>query len=342
MVGLVEDGRKLASPTTRRMSGAWPPPAPSVWKAHRPRPLVAAMVFSTKPDSLSVSEWMATCTSVSSATSRQLLMAAGVVPQSSCSFRPMAPASTCSRSAPGRLALPLPRKPRFIGKASAACSMRSMFHGPGRAGGGKGAGGRAGAAAEHGGHAAGQRFFDLLRADEVDVGVDAAGGDDVALALMISVPGPMTMSTPGCVSGLPALPMAAMRPRLQADVGLDDAPVVDDQRVGDARVSIVPLARGALALRHAVADGLAAAELHLFAVAAGAQGVVFLDLDDQVGVGQAHAVADGGAEHFGVGASSDVAMSIPSPDCRGLELNVTADSGACTRPRKPYTSRSPA
>ncbi|MNK48925.1 hypothetical protein D3C87_677650 [compost metagenome] len=30
--------------------------------------------------------------------------------------------------------------------------------------------------------------------------------------LMISVPGPMTMSTPGCTSGLPALPMAAMRP----------------------------------------------------------------------------------------------------------------------------------
>ena len=28
---------------------------------------------------------------------------------------------------------------------------------------------------------------------------------------MTSVPGPMTMSTPGCTSGLPALPMAAMR-----------------------------------------------------------------------------------------------------------------------------------
>ena len=32
---------------------------------------------------------------------------------------------------------------------------------------------------------------------------------------MISVPGPMTMSTPGCMSGLPALPMAAMRPSLR-------------------------------------------------------------------------------------------------------------------------------
>jgi hypothetical protein len=42
-----------------------------------------------------------------------------------------APASTCSRRASGRLALPLPRKPRFIGKASAASSMRWMCHGPG-------------------------------------------------------------------------------------------------------------------------------------------------------------------------------------------------------------------
>ncbi|EWS64103.1 hypothetical protein Y695_02654 [Hydrogenophaga sp. T4] len=33
--------------------------------------------------------------------------------------------------------------------------------------------------------------------------------------LMTSVPGPMTMSTPGMVSGLPDLPMATMRPPLR-------------------------------------------------------------------------------------------------------------------------------
>ena len=58
-------------------------------------------------------------------------MAAGVVPQSSCSLRPHAPASICSASGSGRLALPLPRNPKFIGKASAACSMRSDVPGPG-------------------------------------------------------------------------------------------------------------------------------------------------------------------------------------------------------------------
>jgi hypothetical protein len=89
---------------------------------------------------------------------------------------------------------------------------------------------------------------------------------------------------------------------LQADVGLDDAPVVEDQRVGHHRVHRA-LRAGALALRHAVADGLAAAELDLFAMATGAQRVVLLHFDDQVGVGQAHAVAHGGAEDFGVGAA---------------------------------------
>ena len=114
--------------------------------------------------------------------SRQLSIAAGVVPQSSCSFRPIAPASTCSRSGAGRLALPLPRKPRFIGNASAASSMRWMCHGPGRAGRRERAGGGPGAAADHRRDARHQRLVDLLRADEVDVRVDAAGGDDHAFA----------------------------------------------------------------------------------------------------------------------------------------------------------------
>ena len=50
----------------------------------------------------------------------------------------------------------------------------------GRAGGCIGARGRAGAAADHGGDAAHQGFFDLLRADEMDMRVDAACGKDHA------------------------------------------------------------------------------------------------------------------------------------------------------------------
>ena len=53
------------------------------------------------------------------------------MPQSSCSFRPQAPASICSTSGGIVAALPLPRKPKFIGQASAASSMRAMFQAPG-------------------------------------------------------------------------------------------------------------------------------------------------------------------------------------------------------------------
>ncbi len=58
-------------------------------------------------------------------------MAAGVVPQSSWSLRPIAPARICSRNGSGVEQLPLPRKPRFIGYSSAASSMRWRFQMPG-------------------------------------------------------------------------------------------------------------------------------------------------------------------------------------------------------------------
>src|SRR3974377_2324180 len=86
-VGLVGGGSPFFRPPTLLMAGAWPPPAPSVWKAWMVRPLKALMVSSTKPDSLSVSVWIITWMSNSSATERQQSIAAGVVPQSSCSLR---------------------------------------------------------------------------------------------------------------------------------------------------------------------------------------------------------------------------------------------------------------
>src|SRR5690606_30835939 len=125
--------------------------------------------------------------------------------------------------------------------------------GPGRAGGGEGAGGRAGAAAEHGGDARGQGLVDLLRADEVDVAVDAAGGDDHTFAgddLGARADDDLHAGLGVGVAGLADGGDAAV---LQADVGLDDAPVVDDERVGEHRVHGTLRARS-LRLRHAVAD----------------------------------------------------------------------------------------
>ena len=67
--------------------------------------------------------------------------------------------------------------------------------------------------------------------------------------------------------------------------------------------------RAALALPHAVANHLAAAELHFFAV----DRVVALHFDDELGVAEAHAIARGGAVHFGVGAAVDLVVMAVCP-----------------------------
>ena len=103
---------------------------------------------------------------------------------------------------------------------------------------------------------------------------------------MTSVPGPMTMSTPGWMSGLPALPMPAMRPSLRP-ISAFTMPQWSRISALVMTVSTAPWRARALALAHAVADHLAAAELHLLAVGR----EVLLDLDEQLGVGQPHAVA---------------------------------------------------
>ena len=49
-------------------------------------------------------------------------------------------------------------------------------------------------------------------------------------------------------------------------------------------------------LAHAVADHFAAAELHLLAI----DGEILLHLDDEIGVGEPHAIAGGRPEHVGI------------------------------------------
>jgi hypothetical protein len=80
---------------------------------------------------LSVSVWIATWTSKRSASRRQQSMAAGVEPQSSCSFSPIAPARICSSIPSGIEVLPLPRKPKFMDRLSVACSISSTWRMPG-------------------------------------------------------------------------------------------------------------------------------------------------------------------------------------------------------------------
>lgn len=169
----------------------------------------------------------------------------------------------------------------------------------GGAGGGVSAGCRAGATADHGGDAAGQRFFDLLRADEVHVAVDTAGGEDHAFAGDHFGAGADGHGHAGLDVWVAGLADGVDATILEADVGFDDAPVVDDQCVSDQGVDYFMGKQLALAL--AVADDLAAAEFDFFAV----DGEILFDFDEQLGIGQADLVTDGGAVHVGVGLAAD-------------------------------------
>jgi hypothetical protein len=154
---------------------------------------------------------------------------------------------------------------------------------------------RSGAAPEHGGDARHQRLFHLLRTDVVDVGVEPAGGQDLAFACDHLGAGPDDDGDVGLDVGIAGLADGGDALALQPHIRFDDAPVIEDERVGDDGVDRA-LPVGDLALSHAVADHLAAAELDLLAVTA----EILLHLDDDVGVGEPHPVSGGGTEHLGV------------------------------------------
>src|SRR6185436_18278345 len=119
-------------------------------------------------------------------------------------------------------------------------------------------------AAYHGGNPRHQRLFDLLRADQMDVAVNASGGDDRAFACddfgrRTDDDGDVGLDVR--IAGFADTGNATI---LDADIRLDDAQIVDDKSVGNDGVG--DFMRAALALAHAIADNLAAAELHLFPI----------------------------------------------------------------------------
>src|SRR5581483_7555602 len=101
--------------------------------------------------------------------------------------------------------------------------------------------------------------------DEMDVTVEAAGGEDLAFACDYVGARTDHDGDPGLDVGIAGLADRGDHALLDGDVGFDNAPVVDDQRIGDDGVGgALPV--GDLRLAHAVADHLAAAELHLLAI----------------------------------------------------------------------------
>src|SRR6266508_4613645 len=235
---------------------------------------------------------MAIWMSISSATDSDASMAAGVVPQSSWSLRPMAPAATCSRSGSGLEALPFPRKPRLMGKPSAASSIRCMFQAP----------------AVH--------VVALVPVagpvpPPMSV-VDPAGRDDAALAGYDLGGGAhdQSLGHSRLDVGVPRLAHTHDAAPADAEIRLDDAPVVQDEGLGDDEVEHAVGGGGPRGLAHPVANHLAPAELHLVAV----DGEVLLDLDQDVGVGEPHAIADRGTVEIRV-------LAARQPETHGLTLS---------------------
>src|SRR5882757_9496786 len=143
-------------------------------------------------------------------------------------------------------------------------------------------------------------MLDLLRADEMDVAVEAAGGEDFSLPRDDVGAGSDHDGDAGLNVGIAGLADRRDHAFLDRDVGFDDAPVIDDQCIGDHSVGRA-LGVGDLRLAHAVADYLAAAELHLLAIG----GEILFHLDDEVGIGQPHPVPGGGPEHVGIDGTLD-------------------------------------
>ncbi len=153
----------------------------------------------------------------------------------------------------------------------------------------------------------------------MDVPVDESGRKDLALAcdrLRTRSDDDVDARLDIRIAGLANADDLAV---LDANVGLDDAPVIDDERVGDDGVDRA-FAAAELRLPHAVADDLAAAELHLLAI----DGEILFHLDDQVGVGEADLVACGRAEHLGIGGAGNL-LGHGSQPFRGQRV-VSADA----------------
>jgi hypothetical protein len=154
-----------------------------------------------------------------------------------------------------------------------------------------------GAPADHGGQAGGDGFISLLRTDEVNVRIEATRGKDQALAGddFGRDSDHHFLRDPGHHVRIARLANARNQAAFDADVGLIDSRVVEDQGVGDDTVERIRVT-DARRLSHALANNFAAAKLAFVAIGR----EVFLDLKNERSVAQPHFIPRGRAEHLGV------------------------------------------
>ena len=140
-----------------------------------------------------------------------------------------------------------------------------------------------------------QGILHLLGADKVDMAVHATCGQDAAFASDHFGTGSDDNINAGLCVGVAGLADGVDEAVFQRDIRFINTRMIHDQRVRDDRIHGTTCA-GDLGLAHAVADHLAAAKFHLFAVSC----QVALDLDHQISVGKAKLVTRGRAIHRGV------------------------------------------
>ena len=127
----------------------------------------------------------------------------------------------------------------------------------------------------------------------MNMSVDAAGRNDHAFASNhFGSPTDHDRSTPAWMSGIAGIADPEMRPSLMPISALT---IPQWSRINALVMTVSSASSSSRAgLAHAIANDFAAAEFHFFAV----DGEVFFDFDNELGVRQAHMVADRGSEHF--------------------------------------------
>ena len=106
-------------------------------------------------------------------------------------------------------------------------------------------------------------------------------------------------------------------PVSDTDVPFDNAPVVNNDRVGNHQIerasdASAAVSRGRTALPHTITDDFAAAEGDFIAVS----GEVMFDLDNQFGVGQPQPVTGGRAIQISIGAARKLDAHVENASTR--------------------------
>src|SRR5579863_2976263 len=160
----------------------------------------------------------------------------------------------------------------------------------------------------HRGQAGKQRFRDLLRADEMDMYIDAACRDDLSFASDRFRPRSDDNIYIRLNIRISRLADCHNMAIFNADISFYDSPVVENQRVGNDGINR-SFCSGTLRLAHAVAHNLPASELHLLSIDC----EVLFHLDNQVCISETHLVANSRPKHLRIrGAVHRVGHSITS------------------------------